>query len=109
MATTDKAWDGSASRWPDAKSYCNSTLLNGNTSDDPDEWTKDACKLPVREPSGEINTNALSSAAAVLNGGMGGLKGVAPKDRKAAARKLIGLYSEAQMPPPDSLKKIAGM
>jgi hypothetical protein len=107
MATTDKAWNGDASRWPDAKSFCDACLLDLNP--DGQDPVKSNCKLPVREPNGDINTNALSSAAAVLNGGMGGLKGVAPKDRKAAARKLIGLYQEAQMPPPDSLKKIAGM
>jgi hypothetical protein len=107
MATTDKAWDGSASRWPDAKSYCQSALINGNTSSNSSEWVKSACKLPIREPNGDINTNALSSAAAVLNGGMGGLRGVSAADKKSAAKKLISAYSEAQMTPPDSLKRIA--
>jgi hypothetical protein len=105
MATTDKAWDGSASRWPDAKSYCSACLVD--TTPDGQDQTKSNCKLPYKEPDGTINTNALSSAAAVLNGGMGGLKGVSPADRKSAAKKLISAYSEAQMTPPDSLKRIA--
>lgn len=109
MATTDKAWDGSASRWPDTASYCDSCLIDLNPSGtERDKKTQNNCKLPVREPNGDINTNALSSAAAVLNGGMGGLTGVSPQVKKAAAKKLMGMYSDAEMPPPDSLKKLAG-
>lgn len=105
MAVTDQKWDGSASRWPDAKSYCDSSLINTNPSGSkPEDWTKDACKLPVREPNGDINTHALSSAAAVLNGGMGGLKGVSVEDKAKAARALKRLYAQASLPVPDALK-----
>lgn len=106
MATTDKAWDGSASRWPDAASYAKSCLINLNTGDSAN-WTKDNCKLPIYEPNGDLNTNALSSAAAVLNGGMGGLKGVSAAEKKKAARALMRAYGTAKMPPPDSLKNMA--
>lgn len=107
MAITNKPWDGSASRWPDAGSYCDSCLINGNTGSDKSKWVKSACKLPIREPGGDINTNALSSAASVLNGGMGGLTGVSPADKKKAAKALISAYNQANMPPPDSLKNMA--
>lgn len=107
MATTDKAWDGAASNYPDAKSFCDACLINGNPTDNPDEWTKDACKLPVREPNGDINTNAIGAAAAALAGARGGLKDVSPRDKKAAAKKLLKLYELAQMDPPPSLKNMA--
>lgn len=105
MAVTDQKWDGSASRWSDAESYCNSCLINTNPpGSKPADWTKDACKLPAREPNGDINTHALASAAAVLNGGMGGLKGVSASDKAAAARKLKNLYAQAKMDVPPALK-----
>lgn len=103
MAVTDQKWDGSASRWSDAPSYCDSCLINGNTGDRAN-WTKDACKLPVREPNGDININALSSAAGVLNGGMGGLRDVSAADKAKAARALKRLYAQASLPVPDALK-----
>lgn len=107
MGVTDQKWDGSASRWPDAKSYCASCLINTNPSGSkPEDWTKDACKLPVREPNGDINTHALASAAAVLNGGMGGLRDVSSADKAAAARALKRLYAQAKMPVPDALKRM---
>lgn len=106
MATTDKAWDGSASKFKDTPSFCDACLINTNTGDRAD-WTQDNCKLPVKEPDGTVNTNALSAAAAALAGARGGIK-ASPSDKKSAARKLIGLYRDAKMDPPDSLKQLAG-
>ena len=109
MAITDKPWDGSASRWPDTASYCASCLIDLNPSGtDGDKKTQDNCKLPIREPNGDINSNALGSAAGALAGARGGLKGVSPADRKKAARALIRAYGEAKMDVPPSLKSIAG-
>lgn len=106
MAVVDTAWDGSPGRFPDAGAYCDSALINGNTGDRKD-WVKSACHLPIREPSGAINKNALSAAAAALAGARGGLRDVSAQDRKSAARKLLAAYREAQMPPPASLKALA--
>lgn len=106
MAVTDKPWDGSASRWPDTASFCDSCAINLNTGDRAD-WVQSACKLPYTEPNGDINKNALGAASAALAGARGGLKGVSPADRKSAARKLLKAYSTAQMDPPDSLKQVA--
>ncbi len=103
---TDKAWDGSASRWPDTPSYCDDCLINLNTSDRKD-WTQTNCKLPYREPSGEVNTNALRSISSVLQGGMGGVKGVPSAQIKAAARKVLSLMREAKMTIGDGLKSLA--
>jgi hypothetical protein len=104
MAVTDKPWDGSASRWPDAKSYAASCLIVRKHEG---ELTKDDCALPIKEPGGDINSNALSAAAAALAGARGGIKGVSPADKKKAARALMSAYREAKMDPPPSLKNLA--
>lgn len=103
---TDKPWDGSAARWPDAGSYADSCLINMNTGPRAD-WTKGACKLPVQEPNGDYNVNAIHSAVAVLAGGMGGVS-ASPDAKKAAAKRLKGLYGRLGEPLPPSLKSMAG-
>jgi hypothetical protein len=100
MAITNKPWDGSAGRWPDAASYCHACLINENTGDSKN-WTKDACHLPVREPGGDINSNGVHAAAARLM-----QTKTSPANKKAAARKLRGLYRELKETPPDSLKNM---
>lgn len=102
---TTKPWDGSASRWPDAASYADSCLINTNTGPR-SQWAKGNAKLPVREPNGDYNVNAIHSAVAVLAGGMGGIQ-AAPQAKKAAAKKLISLYGRMGETPPDSIKKLA--
>lgn len=105
MAFTDAKWDGSASGYPDTPSYCRACLINLNPEGSkPENWTQDNCKLPVQTPDGDYNTHAMSSAAAVLNGGMGGLKGVSSADKAKAARKLKSLYAQAKMDVPPALK-----
>ncbi len=106
MAVTSKAWDGSASRWPDTDAYCASCAIDTNASGE--DKTQANCKLPYKEPNGDINTNALAAASAALNGARGGLKGVSPADKKSAAKKLLAGYREADMDAPDSLKQLAG-
>lgn len=106
MAVTNKAWDGSSSRWPDAQAMAKSCLINTNTGD-PANWSKDGCKLPIREPNGDLNSNALGPALGALNGARGGLKGVSPAQKKVAAKKLMSAYREAKMDIPDSLKNMA--
>jgi hypothetical protein len=105
MALSTKPWDGSASRWPDAQSYCKCCLIDRSASGE--EPTKDDCSLPVKEPNGDINVNALGPAAAALAGARGGLKHVSAADRKAAAKKLLSYYRQAQRDPPESLKNLA--
>lgn len=106
MAIVDKAWDGSPSRWPDTPSFCDSSLINLKTGDRA-KWTLNNCKLPVREPDGDINANAVHSAVAALAGARGGLKGVSSADKKTAARALVKIYNEMKEPLPPSLKQLA--
>lgn len=106
MAVTDKPWDGSASRWPDTASYCQSCLIDTNEAGQ--DKTQDNCKLPIKEPNGDINKNALGAAAAALAGARGGLKNVSADDKKKAAKALLRAYGQAQMDAPDSIKRLAG-
>lgn len=106
MGITNQKWDGSASQYPDTPSYCDASLINLNTGDRAD-WTQANCKLPIKEPNGDINTNALPAAAAALNGGRGGLKGVSPAAKKKAAKALVRAYNMAKMDVPPDLKNMA--
>jgi hypothetical protein len=105
MAVTDKAWDGSASRWPDTDGYCKSCLIDTNQAGQ--DKIQANCKLPIREPNGDINKNALPAALGALMGARNKLTNVSPADKKKAARALMSAYREAQMDVPDSLKNLA--
>lgn len=102
---TEKPWDGSAARWPDAASYAASCLINTNTGPKAN-WTKGNCKLPVKEPDGTVNVNALHAAASVLAGGQGGVA-AASTDKKSAAKQLKTLYGRLGEPLPPSIKQMA--
>jgi len=91
-ATTSKPWNGSASRFTDEQ-YRRSCLLDRG-GDGP---VKSRCSLPVREPDGTLNVNALKAARAALSGARGGLKGVSEEQKKQALARLKRLYSEAGM------------
>lgn len=67
------------------------------------------CKLPYREPNGgAVNKGALRSIAGVLQGSMGGLKGVSMDAKRAAAKKCLALMKEAKMQIGDGLYRAAG-
>lgn len=60
--------------------------------------------LPVREPDGTLNRNAVHAAAARIS-----QVKADPQVKKAAARKLVGLYGQLGEDPPASLLDLAGM
>lgn len=64
-AFTDRPWDGAASRWPDAASYCRACAIDDNAPDA--ERSKAQCHLPIREPDGTYNLNAIRAALARLD------------------------------------------
>lgn len=99
---TSAPWDGSPARFTDEE-YQRSTLFCRPGDAPP----KERCSLPVLEPGGTLNVNALGAAAAALSGARGGLRGVSPALKAAAARKLIRYYNQAGMEPPASLRKLA--
>lgn len=63
------------------------------------EEEKDRYALPVREPDGTVNKNALAAAAARL----GQVKGISDADRTKAAKALLSLYGQAGLHAPGSL------
>lgn len=89
-AVTRKPWDGSAARFTDDE-YAKSCLICRGASDSP----KQDCSLPVLEPNGDLNVNAMMSAAGRLNQ----TQGLTPAQKAAAARKLRSYYTQAQMEP----------
>lgn len=100
---TDGAWDGSASRWNSAVSYCASCLIDTNQG----TKSKTNCSLPIREPDGTINRNACHAAAAALAGARGA--SIPDDEKKAAARKLIQIYrQDLNEDPTDDLIALAG-
>jgi len=101
-AVTRKLWKGDAARFADDE-YERSCLVCRPGDGSP----KERCSLPVLEPDGSLNANALGAAAAALAGARGGLRGVSPEQKATAARKLRRLYSQAEMEPPASLMAMA--
>ena len=86
MAVVNGAWDGSASRFT-PEQWKRSCLIDTGAGD-PD--SKDRYKLPVLEPNGDLNANAVRNALSRI----GSVD--APAAAKAgAARKLQALKKQA--------------
>lgn len=102
---SDKPWDGGAENYKDANAYCAACLVDENPSGK--DKVKALCHLPVQEPGGAYNRAALGAAAAALAGARGGGVKLPPAVKKAAAKKLAGLYRRFNLPVPDSLKNMA--
>jgi hypothetical protein len=89
-----------------AAAFCSASLINMNTGPS-SGWTKGACKLPVKEPGGAINRNAVHAAASVLAGGRGGVN-ASPEAKRAAARRLVAIYrNDLKEEPPESVVRLA--
>jgi len=94
--------------YEDAIDFCEASLINLNEGPR-DEWVKAKCKLRVYEPrkmGRALNRNGVIAAAAVLAGARGGVD-APPEAKRRAARKLLQLYRELEMEPPESLRRIA--
>lgn len=104
IKTTDKPWDGASSRYPDADAFCAACLIDKNAPGQ--DKVKANCSLPIYEPDGTLNTNALGSAAAALAGARGGIQ-APPTSKKAAAKKLLRLYQQLKRPIPATIKNMA--
>jgi HK97 family phage prohead protease len=98
MAVTSKPWDGSAARFTDEQ-YLKSCLIV-RPGDAP---AKERGSLPVLEPDGTLNTNALAAAAGRLTQ----VSGVSAADKATAAGKLVRYYGMAKMKPPASVMMMA--
>lgn len=73
-----------------------------------DGSTKEQMSLPVREPDGTLNRNAVHAAAG--GHGVSAVGNISEQERRSAAQKLVRLYrEELDETPPDSLLELAGM
>ena len=81
MAFVDRPWDGGASRFGSTADFCRACLINENTGD-PKDWVQAQCHLPVKEPNGDYNRNAIRNARARI----GQVQASAAAKKKAQAR-----------------------
>ena len=103
---TDKPWNGAASR------FTNDEWRHSCILDRGDEFNtfKERYALPVREPDGQVNLNAVHAAAG--GRGIDRVKGVSQKNIDEAKSKLRGLYETIGVKRenfPPSIKKEATM
>ncbi len=105
MAFSDKPWGNiSESDYKDADQFCAACLIDMNQPGK--EKTKANCKLPIKEPGGTVNRNAVHAAAAALAGARGGVQ-APPEQKRKAARALLRMYSMMEEEPPESLRRLA--
>lgn len=103
MAVSDKPWGQFSQADYDIAQWKRACLVDTGEGD---PNAKDRYKLPVREPDGTLNRNAVHAAA----GRIQELTGVSAQVKKAAARKLVGFYeNDLGEEPPDALEQLAGM
>src|SRR5271157_1863277 len=105
MAVTNKPWDGSASKYKDTASYCDACLIDENAPGS--DKVQALCKLPIYEPNGDINANALPAALGALRGARGNGVKAKPASKKSAAKKLLRAYQQAKLDIPDVLRMMA--
>jgi uncharacterized protein len=103
VETFTKEWDGSPSRFSDEQ-YAASCILD--LADCSAEWkdrpVKERYSLPIKDPGGGFNPDALGPAAAALAGARGGVK-ACPEAIAKARRRLLVAYRLLDMEPPESL------
>ncbi len=94
------------SDYESAEAYCAACLIDMNEPGQPK--VKEQCKLPIREPDGRLNRNALFAAQnSLVNPGR--MVKAPPEVRRAAARKLVRIMREHGIDPAESLLKVADM
>lgn len=105
VPVSNRSWSQFTASDYTPEQYCRAALID--TSPSGADKTKANCKLPVREPNGNINRSGAHAAASVLAGGRGGVSAPVSEKRKAA-RRLIRIYrSDLNEEPPESLRRLA--
>ena len=92
MPFSDVPWDGSESRWPDAESYCRSSLVDNNPSGQPK--TKAQCHFPVKAPGSDVYNVAALRAVVGGRGAQANFPGAEPA--RARARRLLAEFNSTR-------------
>lgn len=92
FAVSEKSWDGSASRFTEEE-YHRSCLIHEHPDGEP---SKSACKLPIREPNGDINKNGVHAAASRIN-----QVDASEEEKSKAKSQLKSAYKEIGEEPPE--------
>lgn len=100
MAVSDHPWDFSQSDYS-PQQWARACLIDTGEGD---PQSKQRYKLPVLEPSGELNRNGVHAAAARINQ----VDGVSTEEKAAAARKLVRYYHEIGEQPPEGVERLTG-
>lgn len=99
MKVSNKPWASVKPSSYTPEQYHQACLVHNHEPGNP---SKDACKLPIKEPDGTVNANGVMAATRMLG------KTDAPAAEKAkAARNLAGMHRKMNKNVPDSLKKHA--
>lgn len=102
MAISDKPWSNFSPSDYDNAQWKRACLIHMDANSD----AKADHKLPIMEPDGTVNRNAVHAAAAVLAGARGGVQ--APPDQKRrAAKRLASIYHDMKEQLPDSVRRLA--
>jgi len=100
VEASDKPWSGFSPSDYDDDQWKRACLI-----DTGDGEGKQRYKLPVKEPDGTLNRNAVHAAASRI-----GQVQVGADAKKSAAKKLVSLYrNQLDEDPPESLLTLAGM
>lgn len=86
-AFTTKPWSGAASKYADTAAYCSACLIDDNPAGA--EKTQAKCHLPIKEPNGDININAVRNALARV-----GQVQTSAENKAAARRRLQQLLAQ---------------
>lgn len=100
MAVSDKPWSDFSAADYSAEQWQRACLVDTGEGD---PQSKDRYKLPVEEPSGALNRNAVHAAAGRIHE----LQGISAEKKGAAARKLVGLYRKMGETAPEPLLNLA--
>jgi HK97 family phage prohead protease len=97
MATiSDKPWSDFSQADYSIEQWRAACLMGPGTASD----NKGDYSMPVREPDGVLNRNAVHAAAGRVHQFSG--------DKSAAAKKIVGLYGQLKETPPADLSTLAG-
>lgn len=99
FAITDREWDGDSARFT-PEQWRDSTILHRAPEEGQDPLTKSLHSLPIREPNGDLNRNAVHAAAARINQ----VTDATDEEIAAAKRRLRGAYEELNEDPPEVIQ-----